>query len=506
MRVLFLGRADQFDGRSSLTNVAGNLLGLMLKQDPTLHVTWTIPSNTPDDLLHEHYLMPLGEAGRRLEFVKCEATFGGRLLGYFLSEPMYHLLAQAKTTTPYDVILCNQPALMPMYRTVLRNKYQASRYNVSTPIVGWQLWLATQQLLADVPEYVGGEADVLAECMGMQAAEFNVWESQFMYDDAIKTVRKWLSPHAIRQIKESSTLVNEGIGVEEIGQQVLEHRVQRMRYPLKDGPRLFWGARLANQKQPRKTFPLMREIVGRMEGQVRAIVSTSTPEGGNQGQWAKETFPDLEVRFGQNRQQFLANMREGDVFLCNSLNETYGLAWLEMLAGGLLGVYERKWWVDGSLPEWYPFVTDDPKEQVEMAVALLREWPDGPLWKEYVPRVRQWLAETHDEVLQAAKFRQVLDAAHAAGLAEDEALARSSVGDVAHEAAEKAWPRYADSEDGMPEDAVYAEMNEISTAAREWGKKGDMITRMYLRRCLQVRGWEDTCQSNRVMFRKGGTA
>lgn len=504
MRVLFLGRADQFDGRSSLTNVAGNLLGLMLQQDPALHVTWTVPTNTPDDLMHEHYVAPLGAAGSRLDFVKCEATFGGRLLGYFLSEPMYHLLAQAKTKRPYDVILCNQPALMPMYRTLLRNKYQASRYNVSTPIVGWQLWLATQQLLADVPEYVGGEADVLAECMGMLAAEANVWESQFMYDDALKTVRKWVSPHTIRRIQESSTLVNEGIAVKDIAREVRTMREERTTVEDRQGPNLFWGARLANQKQPRKTFPLMREIVGRMEGQVRAVVSTSTPEGGAQGQWAKESFPDLEIRFGQNRAEFLRNMTQGDVFLCNSLNETYGLAWLEMLAGGLLGVYERKWWVTGSLPDWYPFVTDEPREQVEMAVALLREWPNGPLWKEYVPRVQEWLVENHDEVVQATRFRAVLDTAHAAGLEEDEALTRSSVGDVAAQAADVVWQRMQMPLDGIPEDAIYAEMNQISEAAREWGKPGDMITRMYLRRCLQVRGWHDTCQSTKVMMTKGG--
>lgn len=493
MRVLFLGRADQFDGRSSLTNVAGNLIGLMLKRDPDLHVTWTVPSNTPDDLLAANYLLPLGEAAERLRFVKCAATFGGRLLGYFLSEPMYHLLAQAKTTAPYDVILCNQPALMPMYRTLLRNKYQASRYNVSTPIVGWQLWLATQQLLEDVPEYVGGELDVLAESMGSLAAEYNVWESDFMYRDHLKTVRKWLSPHAIRQIQSTSTLVNEGVDVEGIRETVYEHRLARMAEGGR--PALFWGARIANQKQPRKTFPLMRDVLLRMEGKADVIVSTSTPEGGNQGQWANEAFPDMNVRFGQNRAQFLVNMRQGDVFLCNSLNETYGLAWLEMLAGGLLGVYERRWWVDGSIPEWYPFVTDDPKEQVEMAIALLREWPDGPLWREYVPRVQEWLAEQHDERAQAAKFLDLLHAAHAAGLAEDHALARSSVGDVVAEAAEALW-----TGEPIPEDDVYAKMGEMSSANRDWGKKGDMITKMYLRRCLQVRGWRDTAQSDRVEF------
>jgi hypothetical protein len=495
MRVLFLGRADQFDGRSSITNVAGNLIGLMLKQDPDLHVTWTIPRNTPDDLLSEHFVAPLGEAGRRLDFAKVEATFGGRLLGYFLSEPMYHLLAQAKTRQPYDVILCNQPALMPMYRTLLRNKYQASRYNVNTPIVGWQLWIATQQLLEDVPEYVGGELDVLAESMGSIAAEYNVWESQFMYDDHLKTVRKWLSPHAIRAIRESSTLVNEGVDVR--GSDVIRKaRAERM--ALGGKPNLFWGARLANQKQPRKTFPLMREVVGRMEGQIEAIVSTSTQEGGSQGQWAKENFSDLRISFEQNRTQFLRNMTQGDVFLCNSLNETYGLAWLEMLSGGLLGVYEDKWWVPASLPPEYPFVATSTKEQVEMAVALLRDWPDGPLWRKYVPLVKEWLEENHDEVVQATRFLKVLHDAHAAGLEQDEALARSSVGDVVAEAAESLW-------DGtpIPEEAVYARMNDLSEAAREWGKPGDMITRMYLRRCLQVRGWQDTSQSSRVEFVRG---
>jgi hypothetical protein len=494
VRVLFLGRADQFDGKSSLTNVAGNLLGLMLRQEPSLQVTWTIPTNTSDALLHEHYLAPLGEAGARMNFVKCEATFGGRLLGYFLSEPMYHLLAQAKTRTPYDVILCNQPALMPMYRTLLRNKYQASRYNVDTPIVGWQLWLATAHLLEDVPEYVGGELDVLAESMGSLAAEYNVWESQFMWDDHLRTVRKWLSPAAIRRIQESSTLVNEGVDVDGLNAARLT-RTQRAAEGGKPG--LFWGARLANQKQPRRTFPLLREVYGRMAGQIDVLVSTSTAEGGGQGQWAKEAFPDLTILFGQNRAEFVSNMTAGDVFLCNSLNETYGLSWLEMLAAGLLGVYERKWWVTESLPDWYPFIADDPHQQVDMAVALLKDWPNGPLWREYVPRVQEWVAKEHDERLQAARFLSVLRLAHAQGLTNDEALTRSSVGEVVDKAAHDLWTGVP-----LPEEQVYARMNDLSTAAREWGKPGDMITRMYLRRCLQVRGWEDTCQSNRVEFVK----
>jgi hypothetical protein len=317
-----------------------------------------------------------------------------------------------------------------------------------------------------------------------------------MWDDHIRTVRKWLSPSAIRHIQQSSTLVNEGVDVTGL-QATRLARAARRDLLTPRVPGLFWGARLANQKQPRKTFPLYREIVGRMEGQVNVLISTSTPEGGAQGQWAKDEFSDLPMLFGQNRAQFVRNMQAGDVFLCNSLNETYGLAWLEMLGAGMLGVYEDKWWVKGSLPDWYPFVADGPKDQVEMAVALLKDWPNGSLWRKYVPMVEEWLAEEHDEIQQAVRFRQVLADAHAKGLENDEALARSSVGDVVAQAADDLW-----SGTPIPEGDVYARMNDLSEAAREWGKPGDMITRMYLRRCLQVRGWEDTCQTNQVEFVK----
>ena len=496
MRVLFIGRTDQFDGKSSLTNLAMSLMGLMLKRDPEMQVTWTVPTGTPDDLIAANLLAPLGEAAQRVKVVKCQATFGGRLLGYFLSEPLYHLLAQTKTTTPYDVILCNQPALMPLYRTLLRNKYQAARYNVSTPIVGWQLWVASDRIRKTMEEYVNSDEDILAESMGSMAADQNVWESSFMLDDHLQTVRKWLSPAAIRHIRDTSVMVSEGVDVEGVRKVALQARLDRAA----DGgmPGLFWGARLANQKKPRTTFPLMREVVGQMEGRVYPLVSTSTAEGGGQGQWAKGNFPDLNVRFDQSRSQFVMNMRQGDVFMSNSPYESYGIGWLEMLAAGMLGVFERAFWTDMLLPDWYPFVTEDPKEQVQMAVALLRDWPNGPLWQEYVPKVRQWLDEEHDERVQAERFLEVLHKAYRQGMEEDEPLARSSIGDVAAQAAEALW----DGSTPIPEEDVFAKMQELSDANRDWGKKGDMITRFYLRRCLQLRGWKDTCQSSEVEFVK----
>jgi hypothetical protein len=493
MRVLLLGRTDRFDGKSSVTNVALGLVGKMLQRRDDLHVTWTIPTGIPEDDLVAAKI-PIGEASQRLEFVRCQATFGGRLLGYFLSEPMYHLLSQVKTDRPYDLIVCNQPGMIPAYRTLLRNKYQAGRYSVATPVVGWQLWLATETLLKEAPEYVGGEMDVLAESLGVLGAEVNVWESQIMLDGFLRGITKWVSPHAIREIKRKSVIVNSAIDVSD-AEKVLQARRERIAEGGRPG--LFWGGRIAGSKKPRLTFPLMRQVMARMGGDVEALVSTQTESGSDQGKWAKEEFGEFRIQFNQDRAEFLRNMQHGDVFLCNSVSETYGAAWLEMLAAGLLGVFERKTWVEGLLPDWYPFVTDSTDEQVEIAVALLRDWPDGPLWREYVPKVLEWLAAEHDVVGQADAFLEVLDRVFDAAMDEDRALGTGSVGALANEAAEALW-----NGEPLPEDEIYRRMNEFSDTSREWGKKGDLISRFYLRRCLQEAGWRDTCQSTRVEFVK----
>jgi hypothetical protein len=227
----------------------------------------------------------------------------------------------------------------------------------------------------------------------------------------------------------------------------------------------------------------------------RVVVSTNRPESDPDVLWSRQSFPSFELHTGVDRTAFFGLMAQGDVFMCDSPSESYGVAWLEMLAVGMLGVFAPAWWNETLLPDWYPFRSESAEERVQMAVALIKQWPDGPLWTEYVPKVRQWIEEEHNEQRCGTRMGELLRAEKAKALAEDEAKGRSSVGQLANECLTELWKG-----EPVPEDAVYELMTDKSESKREWGKPGDMVTRMFLRRCLEANGWRDICQSRTVEF------
>lgn len=494
MRVLYLSRADEFRDKSSLVIIAKSILGHMLRDDPEMYVTWVVPKGTKDEVLDEYVLKPLGDAAPRMGFVKCMAGLSGRSLGYFLTEDVWYALTQTKVAVPYDVVLSNQLALTPIWHTVLTNRYQASRYAVQVPIVNWQMWTATHQQLAEVPEYYAGEPDVVAESLASLFAT-NVWESEVLYKAHLDTMKRYVQPSVLKQIKDQSHVMANGVDWPNLDA-VFRNRESRI--VTGDGPRLFWGGRLANQKKPRVTFPLMQKVataVG-LSGE-RVVISTNRPESDPDVDWCRSTFPDWALHTGVDRTGFFGLMAQGDVFLCNSPSESYGVAWLEMLATGMLGVFDRAWWNETLLPDWYPFVTDSADEQVAMATALLKQWPDGPLWTEYVPKVRAWIREEHNEVRSAHRLGVLLRSKKTEAMRDQRIT--PAIADLAVDAA---WSclHDRDQEGPIPEEEVWIRMSDLSDTHREFGKPGDLISRMYLRRLLETRGWRDVCRSRQVEF------
>jgi len=488
MRVLYLSRADEFRDKSSLVIIAKSVIKHMLAADPEMYVTWVVPRDTKPEVLDEFVLQEMPDP-KRLGFLPTLAGLSGRTLGYFMTQDLWYAATQTKVQVPYDVVLSNQLAMTPIWHTVLTNRYMANRYAVRVPIVNWQMWTATHQQLNEVPEYYAGEADVVAESLSSLFAR-NVWESEVLYRAHIETMREYVLPSVIKKIQSQSDVIANGIdypAIEDVW------RRRQMRIESGDGPYLFWGGRLANQKKPRVTFPLMAKVQAAVG--VDVVISTNRPESDPDVAWTRETFPSWGLHTGMNRQQFMGLMALGDVFLCNSASESYGVAWLEMLGAGMLGVFERAWWNETLLPDWYPWVFDRHEDMVKAAAYLLKTWPDGSDWRSLVPRVREWIEQEHSEVRCAERLAAVLREEKAKALEADAGKAKGSIGQLAAAAAEALW----DGEP-IPEDEVYRKMTELSDSQREFGKPGDVISRMFLRRCLEGNGWRDIARGPEVEY------
>lgn len=496
MRVLFVSRCAKFDGTSSLSNVPRLVVHRMLQLDRSLYVTWLVPRHVDDEQLWKFLIEPLPEEVRpRLRFVKATGYGFDRMVGYFSTEEIWQQLNQANVDVPYDLIVTQQAPLVHVYKAVLMNRMFSSRYTTTTPWVLWHLWTATLSQMAEVPEYYMGEADVASELTGCYHADLNVWESNYLLQDARKSMLEWFKPAAVKKFTDRSVPVHVGV---EIGRldSIYDRRLARIQ---KGGrPAMVWGGRFANQKKPRLSFEQMR-IVQTQEAAsgriVDAVISTSQkiPD------WARNTYPDWQMHEGQDRDGWFDRMTLGDVCLCNSVSEGYGTAWLEMLGAGIPIVFERQWWNEQLVPPWYPFMADTKAEQVEIARALLASWPDGPLWTKYVPMIRDWVKAEQSDLSSGPAMLALLEQQFRNALAADEAIGRGTVGQLALRAFEALY-----TGDPVPEEAVWAQMAVLSESERQWGKRGDPIARSYLRRALQANGVMDVCQSDQILFAKEG--
>lgn len=485
MRILFISRCAKFDGTSSLSNVPRLVIHRMLLEDPTLNVVWLVPRTVDDTQLWKFLIAPLPEDVQpRLTFVKATGHGFDRMVGYFSTEEIWDQLNQARTVKPYDLVVTQQAPMVPAYKAILTNRMMSSRYNTTTPWVIWHLWTATLSQMEEVPEYYMGEADVSAELMGCYHADLNIWESNYLLQDALRSMRKWFQPATVKKVIESSKPVHVGVEIDRMDEAYERRMARAAENP---APVLLWAGRYASQKRPRISYEQMRKVQLELASSgkhVDAVVSSSQPTP----DWVEQGYTDWTRFENQDRDGWFNVLGMGDIVLCNSVSEGYGTTWIEMLAAGALVVFERSWWNEQLLPDWYPFIADTKAEQVIIAKTLVEQFPNGPLWTDYVPAIREWVRAEQSDKSSGPAMLDLLHREFDKALVADESIARGSVGQLAHKAALEAEARF-----GLPFTAqqVFSLMSEVSDSERNWGKKGDPISAVYLRRALQGNGWQD---------------
>ena len=488
MRLLYFCKGDDYSGKNALVNNPQTMITYMLQSDPNLFVYWAVPK----DLSIEDTAGFLARFNRdgievadRVKCIPVEMRSASRLNGFIMSGDIMDNLSQTKTEIPYDVVCNEMLPLSGLYWTLMANKYGNRLYQVDVTWINMGMWMMTEAMDKIVPEYSMGEIDYFTESIATHWGK-NLIESEYIYKEHFKTIQKYWKPAILQKIKENTEVCTPGINtswLEPIREETLEKRKDR------EFPNMFWGGRLTNAKRPSDTFEVMEQSRRLVNG--KCIMST--PSIPSKAQQYIDKYPDWTIKTKQNSQEFYNTMTEGDIFLCINKWDTYGIAWWEMLYGGLIGVFIDNEFSRTFLPEWYPF-KGTMAELPAIVQTLKKDFPNGPMWQEYIPKIKEWLDEEHDARKNSVKTLNHIKRWH------EETIENTKVGvltKLAGDAAKALW-----NGTPIPEDMIYAKMQEMSESGREFGRRGDMMTRMFLRRCIIKSGFRDLCASEQVFFVK----
>lgn len=208
--------------------------------------------------------------------------------------------------------------------------------------------------------------------IGVSAALFRtICNSRRTADEIIDSVRRWTSP----SLADSAKIVAIPLGVD---QNLL---------PLPDDhadvvpPRVLYpGTFLFARKQPERWL----EIVGKTRSMtgLSAVMRVSDLDKAREltagvGEWLS-VEPLLP-----SKADYYASLSEVTAFLATSSDESYGLAYVEALWAGAVGVFPDRAWVWTVVPRRYPFVFKSAEE----AAGMLRFAVEQPV------KARQMVAE-----------------------------------------------------------------------------------------------------------------
>lgn len=232
----------------------------------------------------------------------------------------------------------------------------------------------------------------------MHVAAFAEWpclfNSAFTRENWLRTARQYLSASDVRRMMDHAGVANIGIecaAIDAAGE-------GQVREPATLG----FSGRTMGEKGFDRSLEVAGSVLPLVEGG-RFRVTTFGQSSEDHLREVAATRPWIDPSYGLTRRAYYEALWRPAGFTCFSMRESVGLAWLEMLYAGQMGVFWSRPWVAAILP-WYPLVTDDRKDVESVALAMLRA-PDTVL--RLLDHVRERIARDWDA---AEVPRRVADA------------------------------------------------------------------------------------------------
>lgn len=397
---------------------------------------------------------------------------------------MHGLFNAIKGTSPFqDVIISHAPMLTPMLHKVLKSKFP--RFMPSYTCLSVPPFIRTNERKRMAEFNYSGEEEVIGDLLGC-VSDLTMVYNQGEKALLLKEARRYLSAVSIKRLMDTLHVDFFG-GVDLRKTDAIWERRKKKRV---ERPTLFWGGRMVAQKRW-DDWLTMTDQINAIRPNTRFLVSTQESLGSTELAALKAAHPHLEIHTEVNKDRFIEFMLEADVFA--DLSRMGGTSFLEMMAAGLIGVFGKSLYTEDYVAPGaeVPVVVERDDEFVRATVAALsnvetlREKMEGP---------RNWVREKYDHLGVAERTLDFIEPHVKARRADIlKGAPVGSLGQLAANAAKMFDKPFTFSE-------CMAKCIETSESDREWGKRGDLISRPYLRQLILENGFVDLCDGPEPRF------
>lgn len=154
------------------------------------------------------------------------------------------------------------------------------------------------------------------------------------------------------------------------------------------------------RKNPQVFLEVATKVAAATGCRVRAALSEHNVNGGMAMEFRRAGF---EVSGLVPRDEYRPALARDTAFLATAQDESYGLAYVEAMYAGVVGVFPNRPWVWSILPPQYPFVYGSQSDAEAMLHYVVREREAA---RRLVADVPRWIREHHDRRRFDARIRE----------------------------------------------------------------------------------------------------
>jgi hypothetical protein len=259
--------------------------------------------------------------------------------------------AQGFDVIPLEFVDGNDTVVITMDVIDALDVWQTLKATCDKPQVMNFVWFNTSQYADPVEKAT----------LGLSCALFPTFANS---ERTATEVREIVSTWAIQPLAEKARIawVNLGFRVEHVQPR------QEPAIPVVLYPAIYLSAR----KQPQLFLDVVERVVKRIPIKVEARLHESHLVSEQAMRLSRRDWAWVGP-LTASRDDYWQALARTTAFLATADEESYGLAYVEALAAGVVGVFPDRPWVRGILPSDYPFIYRTPAEAEEMLVRAVTD-------------------------------------------------------------------------------------------------------------------------------------